>query len=29
MVLVDLPWGIAVTALSAWGGVVVTRALTG
>ncbi|MHA7886990.1 DUF2177 family protein [Roseicyclus sp.] len=29
MVAVDLPWGVAVTALSAWGGVVVTRAILG
>lgn len=29
MVLIDLSWGVAVTALSAWGGVVVTRMLLG
>ena len=29
MVAVDLAWGTAVTALSAWGGVVIARALAG
>jgi hypothetical protein len=29
MVAVDLAWGTAVTGLSAWGGVVVTRMVMG
>ena len=29
MVAADLTWGVAVTALSAWGGVVATQAVTG
>ncbi|AHM02717.1 hypothetical protein roselon_00262 [Roseibacterium elongatum DSM 19469] len=29
MVAVDLAWGTAVTALSAWGGVMIARAVTG